>query len=355
MDWNIDRIMAVAGIGLGILALLLGLGATLAMDAKTKGELRFAYGCFVVSSLMLFFSVGIWGMRTDASLTKRVAIVTICSAIICICLIESLRWAKQRHEVPRPQDEQKVAAQVLPKPSLVFVFGVPLGDNDSASWMMTLHHYGPSIAHNCKIDFYDQDRINIQHQWLLAHPNSPFPPPGLTGDSRDLIYIPEAGPERSAGSFPWNPLYPDRQHYTVNIECRDGVFTETWEVTRVDGILRSRITIERGAQWIAKNPNQDPVVFKLDDPEFVSTQLATEVPKSSPGKIVHPGWKPNHRFEIPAAILDPNGNLQVMAGIKLPDGSTLTDFGCWNILTKHFGDDPKSKPEYQRHYLESKG
>jgi len=33
-------------------------------------------------------------------------------------------------------------------------------------------------------------------------------------------------------------------------------------VTRVDGILRSAITIERGPQWVEKNPNLDRVVFK---------------------------------------------------------------------------------------------
>ncbi|MGA3069858.1 MAG: hypothetical protein ABSD43_06530 [Terracidiphilus sp.] len=243
-----------------------------------------------------------------------------------------------------PADLKSITEAGIPPalrtPSLVFVFGVPLGDNDSASWMMTLPHFGPRTAHSCKINFYDEDRINIQHQWLVAHPNSPYPPPELTGESRKQVYVAEASPEGSSGGFQWNPLNPDSQHYTINIDCRDGVFTEKWEIVRVGGVLRSRVTIERGANWITKNPNQDPIVFKLEDPEFVSTPLATEVPKARPGKVVHPGWKPNHRFEIPAAILDPNGNLQIMSGIKLPDGSTLTDIGCWNILTRHFGDSP---------------
>ncbi|MGC1659021.1 MAG: DUF4062 domain-containing protein [Candidatus Acidiferrales bacterium] len=224
-------------------------------------------------------------------------------------------------------------------PSLLFVFGVPLGDNDSASWLMLLRHYGPKPAYNCNVEFYDSDRKNIEHQWLVAHPNSPFPPPGLAaGESQKRVYVAETGPEGSPGSFSWNPLDPDRQHYTVSISCRDGVFVEKWEMTRVDGILRSAITIERGPQWVEKNPNLDPVVFKCSDPEFIGTPLATEVPKLAK-KAVHPGWKPNHRFEVPAAIIDPNGNVQVVSGIKLPDGSTLTDFGCWNILTKHFGDE----------------
>jgi hypothetical protein len=116
------------------------------------------------------------------------------------------------------------------------------------------------------------------------------------------------------------------------------VFVEKWEVTRVYGVLRSKITIEHGPQWVEKNPIWDPIVFRLEDPEFISTPLATELPKSSTGKVVHPGWKPSHKFDFPVAIIDPNQNLQIMSAIKLPDGSTRTDFGCWNILTKHFGD-----------------
>lgn len=223
-------------------------------------------------------------------------------------------------------------------PSLVFVFGAPLGDNRSSSWIMLPKHYGPCPAHSCTIDFYDDDRKNIQHEWLVRHPNVPFPPPGLVGESRKNIHIPEAGPEGSSVGFTWTPLDPDRQHYTVSISCRDGVFVEKWEVTRVDGILRAKITIERGPRWIERNPKSDPVVFRCQDPEFLSAPLATEVPRANP-VTVHPGWRPNHRFEVPAAIIDPNGNVQVIAGIKLPDGTTLKDFGCWNILTRHFGDD----------------
>jgi len=206
---------------------------------------------------------------------------------------------------------------------------------------MMLKHYGPAPAYNCDINFYDDDRKNIEHEWLVKHPDSPYPPPGLAGESQKRIYVPEASPEGSVGSFQWSPLDPNSQHYTVSISCRDGVFTEKWEVTRVNGILRSAITIEHGPQWVEKNPGKESVVFRYQDPEFVRTSLATEMPTVSKGKVVHPGWKPRHRFEVPAAIIDPNGNVQVVSGVKLPDGSTLTDFGSWNILTRHFGDDRK--------------
>lgn len=174
---------------------------------------------------------------------------------------------------------------------------------------------------------------------LVKHPNSPFPPPGIAGgESQKRIYLHEAGPEGATPNFTWTPINPNSQHDTVSISCRDGVFEEKWEITRVDGALRSRITLARGSQWIKNNPSLEPVMFRYQDPEFIATALATEVPKLTTAKIVHPGWKPSHRFEVPAAIIDSNGNVQVLSGVKTPDGSTVTDFGSWNILTKHYGD-----------------
>ncbi len=235
-----------------------------------------------------------------------------------------------------PNSSSGVPAAYSKMPSFVFVFGAPLGDNNSATWIMTLKHYGPGPAHNCTIDFYDKDRINIRHEWLVRHPESPFPPPDLVGEFRQQLHVLEAGPEGALPTFQWTPLDPDRQHYTVSISSRDGSFAEDWEITRVDGHLRAKITIERGPQWIEKNPSSNPPVFKLEDPEFTSVPLLVEVPQL-PAVNVHPGWKPNHRFEVPVAILDSNGNLQVMAAVKAADGSTINDFGSWNILTKHFG------------------
>jgi hypothetical protein len=291
--------------------------------------------CFWLSAFCMWGKIVWWGANTTDNFYSRSLVIVIACGLIGVGLTEALRLTTRRelHHATQP-----AAPATLLTPSLIFVFGVPLGDNNSASWIMMLKHYGPDPAYNCEIGFYDDDRKNIEHQWLVAHPDSPYPPPGLAGESQKHVHVAEAGPEGSSGGFPWKPVDPDRQHYTVSISCRAGVFVEKWEVTRVDGILRSTITIERGPGWIEKNPNLDPVVFRCKDPEFISKPLATELPKSTKAKVVHPGWKPNHRFEVPAAIIDPNGNLQVISQIKLPDGSTLTDFGCWNILTGHFGD-----------------
>jgi hypothetical protein len=112
-----------------------------------------------------------------------------------------------------------IPAAPKPKiPSLVFVFGAPLGDNNSSRWIMVLPHHGPNSAHNCTVNFYDDDRKNLEHQWLVNHPGTPFLPPGQFDESQRRLYVAEAGPEGgTANSFIWTPIDPDRQHYTVSI------------------------------------------------------------------------------------------------------------------------------------------
>jgi hypothetical protein len=240
---------------------------------------------------------------------------------------------------------QSARAQVAPattststKPSFVFVFGAPLGDNRSATWLMMALHYGPEPAHNCDVAFYDDDRKNIEHLWRVEHGSPAFSPPGQFEESQKRLHVAEAGAEDGTKhNFTWTPLDPNSQHYTVTISCRAGLFVEKWEVTRVNGLLRAKIIIEHGPEWIRNHPDESPLVFKCKDPEFVSTTLATAIPSQRLGVITHPGWKPNYRV-VPMAIIDPNGNLHIASGIKQPDGSTRTDFGCWNILTKHFGE-----------------
>ena len=103
-------------------------------------------------------------------------------------------------------------------------------------------------------------------------------------------------------------------------------------------MLRSKIIIERGPDWVKTHPDESPLVFKYEDPEFIISALATAMPSQRSGVVTHRGWKPNYSFEVPVGIIDSNGNVQIATGIKQPDGSTHTDWGSWNILTKHLGD-----------------
>jgi hypothetical protein len=88
---SLDTTLAMVGV-------IIGLGMTLAMDAKTKGEFRFAVGCFVFSGLMLTCTIGVWDVTTEASLPKRALISILLLAIVLFGSLEAIRWTRGRHE-----------------------------------------------------------------------------------------------------------------------------------------------------------------------------------------------------------------------------------------------------------------
>jgi hypothetical protein len=315
---------ASVGIGFGVVGL-------------NPPAFKLARGCLWFSALILA-TMDIVSFTQVSHSPWHVLIHMAIAASIIVLLPQGLHWIGGREIT----FNALFCKQSIP--SLVFVFGAPLGDNDSSTWIMMLKHYGPDSAHNCNVAFFDDDRKNIEHLWLINHGSPPFLPPGQFDESQKILSVVEAGPEGTIqlASFNWIPIDPDRQHYTVSISCRSGVFIEKWEVTRVNGVLRSRLVIEHGPEWVRKNPKLDRVVFKCEDPEFINSPLATTIPSRMPQKVVHPGWKPNYRFEVPVAIVDPNGHIQTVSGVKQRDGSTHMDFGCWNILTRHFGDAPST-------------
>ena len=301
-----------------ILLLLLGLGAVLVLPI--------ALGNSWVEDASTF----------QLKLTRGFSMV--CLVGLCYGLLAS--WISQG-DAPQETEEGQAPitdTSIRKTPSFLFITGAPLGDNESATWVMMARHYGPNRAYDCTIEFTDLDRKNVEHEWLVKHPDTPFLPQGMFDKSQFNLRIAEAGPEpATAESFQWKPLDPNHQHYVVNVSCRDGYFVENWEVVRVNGVLRGKIVIQHGPQWIQNNPDQSPIIFQYQDPDFISAPLLTEIPKIH-GKDVHFGWKPKYKFAVPCAIYDPNGHIQVVSGVKQQDGSTHTDFGSWNLLTKHFGD-----------------
>ena len=68
------------------------------MDAKTSGEFRFAFGCFVFSALMLLCSVGTWDVTTEMGLVRRGLVSIVSVSLICFACFEAIRWARTRHE-----------------------------------------------------------------------------------------------------------------------------------------------------------------------------------------------------------------------------------------------------------------
>jgi hypothetical protein len=332
MGWT-DGLLGIA------FPLLIAIGfAVGSIGNATAGEFLVTRLLFIAAALDIAGLTLYWLWKSDLGSVLQFGLAALSGAVILTSLLAGFLWVDRR-QYPRPQiASTTTTTPTLKKPSFVFVFGVPLGDNRSATWLMMLLHFGPDAAYNCNVDFSDDDRKNIEHLWHIKHPNLPFLPKGQFDESHKRLYVAEAGAEDGTRqNFTWTPLNPNSQHYTVGISCRDGAFVEKWEITRVNGVLRAKIVIERGPGWIRNHPEESPIVFMCEDPEFVGTSLATAISSRQSGVVTHPGWKPNHRFEVPVAIIDPNGRLQVASSIGQPDGNMRTDFGCWNILTKHMG------------------
>lgn len=82
---------------IAVIALVLGLGATIAMDAKTKGEFRFAITCFLVSAAAIVYGIGTWEVNTALPNKYRIPIALILFAGTALGTVETIRWAHARH------------------------------------------------------------------------------------------------------------------------------------------------------------------------------------------------------------------------------------------------------------------
>jgi hypothetical protein len=106
-----------AGAILALVTLAIGVGVTLGMDAKTRGEYRFAVGCFVLSFLIASCMVGMWDVKTEDYLVKRIAISGILFFLIGVSLTETVRWVHSRHKHATASTVTKNApAEQIPTP-----------------------------------------------------------------------------------------------------------------------------------------------------------------------------------------------------------------------------------------------
>src|SRR5438552_14224740 len=92
-----DQQLAAGGIALALLLFIAATGVTLGMDAKTRGELRFAVACFVISGLSILAVVIWWAVDTDMNPVKRSLLVALIFSAVGIGLVQSVRWAQNRH------------------------------------------------------------------------------------------------------------------------------------------------------------------------------------------------------------------------------------------------------------------
>lgn len=162
---SFSDVIGVAGIALAILLVVLD------KAGKLKGG--WLYGLLFMAGVMtLFIAVGNEWV-TDAPAKWRLWRGLFMCCIVGLTYSGLAIWiAPSRGGATEDKEQKRVntKSDAPPMPSLVFVFGAPLGDNDSASWIMMLKHFGPGIAYNCDIGFYDDDRKNIEHECWLSIP-----------------------------------------------------------------------------------------------------------------------------------------------------------------------------------------
>jgi Leucine-rich repeat (LRR) protein len=85
------------GFAFAIITLALGLGVTLAMDSKTKGEFRFSAACFLLCALITVYGIGRWEMSVAWPGRSRLIVGYALFALVAVLTTEGIRWAHNRH------------------------------------------------------------------------------------------------------------------------------------------------------------------------------------------------------------------------------------------------------------------
>jgi hypothetical protein len=161
-------VATAVAVGLGLITLLLGLGTTLAMDAKTKGEFRFAVGCFIFSAVMVGSTITIWGMTTQEGALKRIIISGCLFALFGVLLVEAIRWTHGRHA--RARDMGTISSDANPRIVPASPIGiVPLTDDQLktliAQFSKPEHGSAPpkeednSLNSDLRFTFYGKERL----------------------------------------------------------------------------------------------------------------------------------------------------------------------------------------------------
>ena len=95
-DWVVVTVVgALAVIGFTVLAL---------------DDFRIAKSCFLLSATWAEGGVIMWGINTPQSTIVRISMIAICSAIIGVCAIESIRYVDRKREAkfPKPTKTEKM-------------------------------------------------------------------------------------------------------------------------------------------------------------------------------------------------------------------------------------------------------
>jgi hypothetical protein len=104
---SFDRILGIVGVVLAVL----GIAVAIAMDPKSRGELVFSIGCFILSGLLLCLTVGVWGFFGSKSAAKRILVSISAFVVICLSLVGACRWANGRYKQAGTEKELQLQSR----------------------------------------------------------------------------------------------------------------------------------------------------------------------------------------------------------------------------------------------------
>jgi hypothetical protein len=293
-----------------------GAGAT----AMQVGEWFFALLCFGIL-------LAIWITRIARQLHHPFGAVgrfvhSAFAVIVCILLIAVADLRKPENEPwSNLQKLWKKNAAIKETEYFPFLMGAPLGDSDSATWEIGVRPYGPLLSsYNCEIKLTDFARKHLEEVWLSTHPGQ-IPPLFRGRASVTDIRV------DSITNFDWYPVDLDHQHYSAKINCPNRSFDEDWEVARINGALRTKLTLRKIFLWEAPQ-----IIYSCIDHVSAQPDDHTDFKPQDLYVTSNPDWKPNHLFQFPVSIIPSNNNPR-----KNVWTMSVAHPGCWECLQNECG------------------
>ncbi len=130
---------------IAVIALALGLGVTLAMDAKTKGEFNFAVGSFIVSAAIAVYGIEVLQMRVTWPAGLRVLVTYILIAGCVTLTGEAIRWAYRRHRGATTKEASKTVETIATVVNAPALAAPPIVKTDTFSTLVPINTKAPNV------------------------------------------------------------------------------------------------------------------------------------------------------------------------------------------------------------------
>ena len=293
------------------------------ITAMQIGEWFFALLCFVTLLAIWVTRIARQAQHPFGTVGRFVHFAF--AVIVCTLLIAVGALRKPENEpwsnLQKLWEKKAGVATIKETEHFPFIMGAPLGDNDSGTWEITTRPYGPLLSsYHCDIKLTDFARKHLEELWLNNHPGE-IPP--LFRGNASVTYIHVEG----IRNFDWNPIDLDHQHYSARIDCPNRSYDEDWEIARINGGLRTKLTLRKVFLW--DNPQ---IVYSCVDDVSARPEDHTDFKPQDRYVTSNPDWKPNHRFEFPVFIIPSENNPGRYIFTMKVDNP-----GCWECLQNECG------------------